>query len=65
MNHGKHKHERSGTMMRFTSGLMGGIAVGLLVGAGVVMTDTKQRRRMVRDSKRAMRKAGHFFEDIF
>jgi len=52
-------------MMRFTSGLMGGIAVGLLVGAGVVMTDTKQRRRMVRDSKRAMRKAGHFFEDIF
>ena len=52
-------------MMRFTSGLMGGIAVGLMIGAGVALTDEQNRRRMKRESKRAMRKAGHFFEDIF
>jgi len=50
-------------MSRFTSGLIGGLAVGLIVGAGL-MTDEKQRRRMKRDGKRAMRKAGHFFDDI-
>jgi len=50
-------------MSRFTSGLIGGIAVGLIVGASV-MTDEKQLRRMKRDSKRAMRKAGHFIDDI-
>ena len=53
-------------MTRFTSGLFGGIAVGLLLGAGITMsTDEKQRRRMMRDSKRALRKAGNYFEDIF
>ncbi|MCL2572664.1 MAG: hypothetical protein FWE11_09710 [Defluviitaleaceae bacterium] len=50
-------------MSRFTSGLIGGLAVGLIVGASA-MTDEKQRRRMMRDSKRAVRKAGHFFDDI-
>jgi len=50
-------------MNKFTSGLIGGIAVGLIVGAGL-MTDEKQRRRIKRDGKRAMRKAGHFFDDI-
>ena len=50
-------------MDRFTSGLVGGIAVGIIIGAGF-MTDDKQRRRMKRDSKRALRKAGHFFDDI-
>jgi len=53
-------------MTRFTSGLIGGIAMGVLVGAGLTMTtDEKQRRRMMRDSKRALRKAGNYFEDMF
>jgi len=53
-------------MVRLTSAVMGGIAVGLLLGAGAALTtDDKDRRRMMRNSKRAMRKAGDFFEDIF
>ena len=51
-------------MSRFTSGLIGGLAVGLLLGASSAMTDEKQRRRMMRDSKRALKKAGHFIDDI-
>ena len=50
-------------MSRFTSGLIGGIAVGIMIGAGC-MTDEKQRRRMKRDGKRALKKAGHFIDDI-
>jgi len=50
-------------MSRFTSGLIGGLAVGLIVGASC-MTDEKQRRRMMRDSRRAFKKAGHFIDDI-
>ena len=50
-------------MNRFTSGLIGGLAVGLMIGVGC-MTDEKQRRRMKRDSKRALKKAGHIFDDI-
>ena len=50
-------------MNRFASGLLGGIAVGIVIGAGY-MTDEKQRRRMKRESRRALKKAGHFFEDI-
>ena len=53
-------------MTRLTGVLIGGIAVGLLIGTGVTMsTDDKQRRRMMRESKRAIKKAGHFIEDIF
>jgi len=54
---------RSEDMSRFTTGLLGGLAVGLMLGAGA-MTDEKQRRRMKRDSKRALKKAGHFIDDI-
>jgi len=50
-------------MSRFASGLIGGIAVGLIIGAGA-MTDERDRRRIKRDSKRALRKAGHFIDDI-
>ena len=50
-------------MSRFTSGLIGGLAVGLIVGASC-MTDEKQRRRMKRDSRKALKKAGHFIDDI-
>jgi len=50
-------------MSRFTSGLIGGLAVGMLVGAGL-MTDEKQRRRIKRDSRRALKKAGHFIDDM-
>jgi len=54
-------------MTRFASGLIGGITVGLLIGAGFTIsaTDSKQRRKMIRESKRAMRNAGHYFNDIF
>jgi len=55
-------------MTRFASGLIGigGVTVGILIGAGLMTTtDSKERRKLVRDSKRAMRKAGHYFNDIF
>jgi len=55
--------ERSEDMSRFTSGLIGGLAVGLIVGASC-MTDEKQRRRIKRDGRRALKKAGHFIDDI-
>jgi len=50
-------------MSRFTSGLIGGLAVGLMLGASA-MTDERQRRRMKRDGRRALKKAGHFIDDI-
>ena len=50
-------------MNSFTTGLIGGLAVGLLLGAGS-MTDERQRRRMKRDGRRALKKAGHFFDDL-
>lgn len=53
-------------MTRFTSGLIGGVTVGLLVGASIISaTDSSQRRRIIRDSRRAVRRAGHYFNDIF
>jgi hypothetical protein len=54
-------------MTRFASGLIGGVAAGLLLGSAFTFsaTDSKERRRMIRDSKRAMRKAGHYFHDMF
>jgi len=51
-------------MSRFTSGLIGGLAVGLMLGASIHMTDEKHRRRMVRDSRRALKRAGHVFDDF-
>ena len=54
------------TMMRFTSGLMGGIAVGLIIGASAtVASDEKSRRKMIKTSKRALKNAGEVFDDIF
>jgi len=55
-------------MTRLTTGLLGigGVTVGLLIGAGLtVSTDSRERRRLIRDSKRAMRKAGHYFNEMF
>ena len=57
-------------MTRIASAVIGGagVAVGLLIGAGVTTiaaTDSRQRRRIMRDGRRAMRKAGHYFHDIF
>jgi hypothetical protein len=61
--------ERSVFMTRIATGLVGigGVTVGLLIGAGITLTtsDTRERRRLIRDSKRAMRKAGHYFNDMF
>ena len=51
-------------MNRFTSGLIGGLAVGIALGIGCTMTDEKRRRSMMRDSRRAIKKAGHFIDDI-
>ena len=51
-------------MSRFTTGLIGGLAVGLMLGVGSSMTDEKHRRRMMRDSRRALKRAGHIFDDI-
>ena len=52
-------------MTRFAAGIISGVTMGLLVGAGVTMTtDERQRRRFMRDSRRAMRKAGHYFGDM-
>ena len=53
-------------MIRFTSGLMGGIAVGLLVGASAaVASDERNRRKILKTGKRAMKKAGNVIEEIF
>jgi len=59
--------ERSVFMIKFANGIISGVAVGVIIGTGITIaaTDTKQRRRMVRDSKRAVRKAGHYFHDMF
>ena len=47
-------------------GIIGGLAVGMIVGAGISLsTDERHRRRVMRNSKRALRKAGHYFEDMF
>ena len=51
-------------MNRFATGLIGGLAVGIAIGIGSTMTDDKRRRSMMRDSKRALKKAGHIFDDI-
>ncbi|MCL1885121.1 MAG: hypothetical protein FWF81_15360 [Defluviitaleaceae bacterium] len=54
-------------MTRFAGGLISGVTVGLLIGAGftITTTDSKERRKMIRDSKRAMRKASHYINDMF
>ena len=51
-------------MTRYTNGLIGGLALGLIIGASIHMTDDKHRRRMVKGSKRALRKAGDMFDDF-
>ena len=51
-------------MGRFASGLVSGIAAGIAIGVGYALTDDKYRRRMMRESKRNMRRAGHFFDDM-
>lgn len=51
-------------MNRFTGGLISGLAFGIAIGVGYALTDDKYRRRMAKDSRRAMRKANHFFDDM-
>jgi hypothetical protein len=47
---------RSDFMARFTGGLIGGVTIGLLIGAGLTVstTDPKARRKMMREGRRAM-----------
>jgi len=53
-------------MVRFASGLMSGIAVGMLIGAGAILTtNEKSRRKMMKKGKRNMRKAGAMLDEIF
>ncbi|MCL1862907.1 MAG: hypothetical protein FWF78_05025 [Defluviitaleaceae bacterium] len=54
-------------MTRFAKGVISGVTAGLFIGASIAAatTDSKDRRRMIRDGKRAMRKAGHYFHDMF
>lgn len=51
-------------MHKFTGGLIGGLAAGIAIGVGIAMTDDKFRHRMVKENKRRLRKAHHFFDDI-
>jgi hypothetical protein len=50
-------------MTRFATGLFAGSIIAA-VGFGYMLTEPKTRRRVVRDSKRMMRKAGSFITDI-
>ena len=50
-------------MDRFVTGLLGGLTVGLLIGAGS-MTSEKQRRQMKREGKRVIKKAGNYIDDM-
>jgi len=52
-------------MTNFTTGLVGGVALGIIIGTGIAFTDSGYRHRVVRDSRRAMHKAGHAIEDMF
>ena len=50
-------------MGRFSTGLITG-SVLAAVGVGVLMSDAKTRKRVVKDSRRAVRKAGDFFDGV-
>lgn len=50
-------------MKKFTSGLLTGSLIGL-VGVAWAISDTKTRRRMARQGKRAMHKANEVFENV-
>ena len=63
--HHHRSHRSHLSMTNFTTGLVGGVALGIIIGTGIALTDSGYRHRMVRDSKRAMHKAGHAIEDMF
>ena len=50
-------------MNRFMTGLVTG-SVLAAVGVSFLMTDNRQRKRVIKDGRRAMRKAGDFIGDI-
>ena len=60
-----HRSRSHSNMTNFTTGLVGGVALGIIIGTGIALTDSGYRHRMMRDSKRAMHKAGHAIEDMF
>jgi hypothetical protein len=51
-------------MNKFATGVVTGSIIAA-VGLSWMMTEPKTRRRVTRDSKRAIRKAGDFFTDMF
>jgi hypothetical protein len=53
-----------GMFNRFATGLVtGGIIAA--VGISYMMTEPKTRKRVVKESKRAMRRAGDYISDMF
>ena len=51
-------------MSRFTSGLVSGLVAGVALGMANALSDERYRERKVRDSRRAMKRAGHMIDDI-
>ncbi len=50
-------------MSRFSTGMIAG-GIITAVGISLLASDAKSRRRVVKDSKRAMRKAGDFIGGV-
>ncbi len=50
-------------MKHFSTGMLAGGIIAA-VGIGLLATDSKSRRRMARDGKRAVRKAGDFIGGV-
>jgi len=46
------------------SGIIGGLTAGIVLGVSAALADEKTRKRMTRNSKRAVRRAGHILEDF-
>ena len=56
-------NERVFFMNKFTSGLIAGGILGA-AGLAVAMSDKRNRRYMMREGRKAIRKAGHMVENV-
>ena len=50
-------------MSKFTSGLIAGGIIGA-AGLAVAMSDKRNRRQIMREGRKAIRKAGHMVENV-
>jgi len=55
--------ERVVFMNKFTSGLIAGGIIGA-AGFAVAMSDKRSRRHVMREGRKAMKKAGHMVENV-